>query len=125
MENQNQLTEDEIVNPEQFQVGRNPHREENEQQDVTDGTEANGYTSGETAYADGKDTLLDRERDELDVDQEPDDFEDPETDPENDQEHVEQEGVEEPKEEEIDDEESIDESDDDDVDFENPVDDPA
>lgn len=122
MENQNQLTEDEIVNPEQFQVGRNPHREENEQQDVTDATEASGYTSGEAAYADGKDTLLDRERDELDVDQEP---EDSETDPKNDQEHVEQEGIEEPKEEEIDDEESIDESDDDDVDFENPVDDPA
>lgn len=120
MENQNQLTDEEIVNPEQFQVGRNPHRDENDEQQGTSGTDEGGYTPGETAYADGEDTLLDQNSEELEVDQDTEDFEDPEDD-----EDVDGNDDDDLRVEEIDDEESIDESDDDDVDFENPVDDPA
>jgi hypothetical protein len=56
MENdQNDLEKDEIVNPEQFQVGRAPHEEKEEQ------AEELGYTEQESQFADGQGTQLDEE----------------------------------------------------------------
>ncbi|AOM79648.1 hypothetical protein [Pedobacter steynii] len=98
MENQNQSPEEEIVNPGQFQVGRNPEEQENEQNDEgTADTEETGYTPGETEFADGEGTRLNEEIEEQENDPETEDYEDQDTDTENDE----------------------------DADYENPKDDPA
>lgn len=104
MENQDQLPEEEIINPDQFQVGRNPEEQEDEvDQDGTTGTEEAGYTPGETEFADGEGARLDQESEELEIDEETEDLDiDPETDPD-----------------------SGSSSDQEDADFENPEDDPA
>jgi len=84
---ENTPKEEEIINPEQFQVGRTP-QEDKEQDDE-------GYTSEEIPFADGEGTELDEnieldEDDELeadvpesdeDFDDEDADFENPEDDP--------------------------------------------
>ena len=53
--NQEQLEKDEIVNPEQFQVGRAPQEDKEEQTDDAE------YTEQEIPFADGKGTELDEE----------------------------------------------------------------
>jgi hypothetical protein len=53
MENQeNEMEKDEVINPEQFQVGRAPEEEKNIAQDDTT------YTPGEVQFADGEGTQL-------------------------------------------------------------------
>lgn len=85
MENKDQLPEEEIINPEQFQIGRNPEEgDDEENQNGTADTEQAGYTPGETEFADGEGTRLDQEREELEIDEETEDLDDQETDPEND-----------------------------------------
>ena len=69
-----------------------------EDQDGTADTEETGYTPGETEFADGKDTRLNRRNEELETDPETEDSDDQDTDPEDD---------------------------DEDADYENPQDDPA
>ncbi|WP_449437087.1 hypothetical protein [Pedobacter steynii] len=101
MENQEHLPEEEIINPEQFQVGRNPEEQDEEaNQNGTSDSEQVGYTPGETEFADGEGTRLEWESEELKIDQETDD--DPESDSEDDSQSGEE-----------------------DADFENPDDDPA
>jgi len=103
MENQDQLPEEEIINPEQFQVGRNPEEQEDEvDQDRTTGTDEAGYTPGETEFADGEGTRLDQESEELDLDEDAEDLDDQNTDPD-----------------------AGSSGDQEDADFENPDDDPA
>lgn len=60
---QGQLQEDEIPTLEQFQVGRNPSDDEDFEDDglQSEETEDEGYTSGETEFADGQNSLLDDE----------------------------------------------------------------
>lgn len=107
MKNQDQLPEEEIINPEQFQVGRNPEERQDEvDQHGTADTEQTGYTPGEIEFADGEGTRLDQESEELEIDQETEDVDDLDIDPEND-----------PDSGSSDDEQ--------DADFENPEDDPA
>lgn len=56
MENRDKLQQEEdISNPEQFQVGRSPEEEKNIESTQT---EDSGYTAQETEFADGKDTEL-------------------------------------------------------------------
>ena len=106
MENKDQLPEEEVINPEQFQVGRNPEdQDEEENQNGTAETEQAGYTPGETEFADGEGTRLDQESEELEVAPETEDLDDPDIDPGNDPDSG-------PSSEE-------------DADFENPEDDPA
>lgn len=92
MENQDQSPEEEIVNPKQFQVGRNPEKQEEEtNQDGRANNEQAGYTPGETEFADGEGTRLDQESEELETEDEPEsnsqgeeedaDFENPNDDP--------------------------------------------
>lgn len=72
MENKENNTEkDEIINPEQFQVGRGLHEDNNEDQ-----AEEVSYTPEENQFADGKGTQLDEEMgDETEFDEElPDDL---------------------------------------------------
>jgi hypothetical protein len=103
MENQDQLPEEEIINPEQFQVDRNPEeREDKVNQDGTADTAQTGYTPGETAFADGEGTRLDNESEELEIYPETEDSDDPE-----------------------DDSDSGSSGDEQDADFESPKDDPA
>ena len=72
MENQDdKIEKDEIVNPEQFQVGRAPQDEkENQQDQMTDRSDDAGYTAQEDQFADGKGTQLSEElapdREEID-----------------------------------------------------------
>ncbi|SMC88985.1 hypothetical protein [Pedobacter africanus] len=107
MENQDQLPEEEIINPEQFQVGRNPEEQhEQTNQDGSANNEQAGYTPGETEFADGEGTRLEQESEELEIDQETDNSDDLDIDPENDP-------------------DSGSSSDEEDADFENPDDDPA
>ena len=63
MENQKEiLKQDEIVNPEQFQVGRAPQEEkENQQGQMTDRSDEAGYTPQEDQFADGRGTQLNEE----------------------------------------------------------------
>ena len=105
MENQDQLPEEEIINPEQFKVARSPKEQEDkiDQEDTAD-TEQAGYTPGETEFADGEGTRLDQESDELEPDSETEDLDDPDIDTENNQ-------------------DSGSSSDEDGADFENPKDD--
>lgn len=74
MKNQDQLPEDEIVNMDQFQVGRNHLDEENDDEESLQNEDASsddsGYTPGESEFADGKGTLLDEQSDEMDDDEE-------------------------------------------------------
>ncbi len=66
MENpENDEQNEEIVNPEQFQVGRTP---EEEKRGAGEGT---GYTEGETKFADGVGTQLEEELDVSDSEDEP------------------------------------------------------
>ena len=51
---------EEIVNPEQFQVGRAPEEEKTATEEDT------GYTEGEIEYADGQGTQLDEELEDMD-----------------------------------------------------------
>lgn len=79
MENQDQLPEEEIINPEQFEVGRNPEDQDDEEnQNGTAGTEQAGYTPGETEFADGEGTRLDQESKALEIDEETKDLDDKE-----------------------------------------------
>ncbi|MFA4867942.1 MAG: hypothetical protein WC623_07085 [Pedobacter sp.] len=80
MENQDQLPEEENINPKQFQVGPNP--EDRDDEENQNGTA--GYTPGETEFADGEGTRLDQESEELKIDERPDDLDDQDTDPKND-----------------------------------------
>jgi hypothetical protein len=83
MENQDQLHEEEVVNPEQFQVGRNPEPEEQAQnQDDENTSDEAGYTDGEIEYADGAGTDLEEGMEEQNGQQELD-FED-DTEPDED-----------------------------------------
>jgi len=50
--NENEIEKDEIVNPEQFQVGRSPQEEKEEQSDDA------AYTEEEVQFADGEGTQL-------------------------------------------------------------------
>ena len=50
--NENEFEKDEIVNPEQFQVGRSSQEEKEEQSDDA------GYTEEEVQFADGEGTQL-------------------------------------------------------------------
>nr|WP_068890309.1 hypothetical protein [Pedobacter panaciterrae] len=85
MENQDQLPEEEIINPEQFQAGRNPEDQEDEEnQNGTAETEHAGYTPGETEFADGEGTRLDQESEELEIDLEAEDLDDSDIDTGND-----------------------------------------
>jgi single-stranded DNA-binding protein len=62
--NQNQTEKEEVANLEQFQIGRNPEndqQQEQQSQDETGNSQDTGYTSGETEFADGQDTTLDQE----------------------------------------------------------------
>ncbi|MEQ7801893.1 hypothetical protein ABDJ41_19005 [Pedobacter sp. ASV1-7] len=107
MENQDQLPEEEIINPEEFEVGRNPEdQDDEEKQNGTADTEQVGYTPGETEFADGEGTRLDQESEELENDEETEDLDDQENDPEIDP-------------------DSGSSSDLEDADYENPEDDPA
>lgn len=84
MENQDQLPEEEIINPEQFEVGRNPEdRDDEENQNGTADTGQAGYTPGETEFADGAGTRLDQESEAMEIDEETKDLDDQENDPEN------------------------------------------
>ncbi|RZM29168.1 MAG: hypothetical protein EOO88_06010 [Pedobacter sp.] len=60
MENQeNKIEKDEIINPEQFNVGRAPQEEkEIDQNDMTERADDAGYTPQEEQFADGKGTQL-------------------------------------------------------------------
>ncbi|WP_231463541.1 hypothetical protein [Pedobacter sp. Leaf132] len=51
--------EEEIINPEQFQVGRAPQDEKEDLESDEPLTDDAEYTEEETGYADGKGTLLD------------------------------------------------------------------
>jgi hypothetical protein len=79
--NQNQPEREEVPNLEQFQVGRNPEndqQQEQQSQDDSGNSQENGYTSGETEFADGEDSNLDQELgpdDDLDNDDQDDDEE--------------------------------------------------
>ncbi|ACU03937.1 hypothetical protein [Pedobacter heparinus] len=106
MENQDHLPEEEVINPEQFQVGRNPVEQEETNQDGSADNEQAGYTPGETEFADGEGTRLEQESEELEIDQETNDLDDLDIDPENDP-------------------DSSSSSEEEDADFENPDDDPA
>ncbi len=73
--NENEIEKDEIVNPEQFQVGRSPQEEKEEQSDDA------GYTEEEVQFADGEGTQLAEafdtpEEDELDEEEPADTEED-------------------------------------------------
>jgi hypothetical protein len=63
MENEeDKIQKDEIVNPEQFQVGRAPQdQKENPQQQMNGRTDDAGYTPQENQFADGKGTQLNEE----------------------------------------------------------------
>ena len=52
---------DEIINPEQFQVGRSPQEEKEVQQQSAQQTSDAGYTAQEDQFADGKGTRLNAE----------------------------------------------------------------
>ncbi|WP_421943120.1 hypothetical protein [Pedobacter sp.] len=59
MENRDKIQQQEdIVNPEQFQVGRSSEEEKDIEKSETTQTEDSGYTAQETEFADGKDTEL-------------------------------------------------------------------
>jgi hypothetical protein len=63
MENQaNEMEKDEVINPEQFQVGRAPETEKNGERDDTE------YTEGEAEFADGEGTQLAEEFESNDTD---------------------------------------------------------
>lgn len=84
MENQNELHEEEVVNPEQFQVGRNPEEQKNQERNTE--SEDAGYTPGETEFADGEGSQLEREsgeleNDDFETDHQDADFENPDDDP--------------------------------------------
>lgn len=65
----NEMEKDDIVNPEQFQVGRAPQEEkELDNQDVQNEAEEVGYTEGEVQFADGEGTQLDEEIDAQETD---------------------------------------------------------
>ncbi|RZM19257.1 MAG: hypothetical protein EOO88_38520 [Pedobacter sp.] len=58
MENQeNEMEQEEIINPEQFQVGRTPEEEKTQEQDDAE------YTEDEVEFADGEGTQLEEEFD--------------------------------------------------------------
>ncbi len=63
MENiQDNLPEEDIINPEQFQVGRAPQNEkEIQEEEVSDQSDDAGYTPQEAQFADGKGTQLNEE----------------------------------------------------------------
>lgn len=82
MNNQDQLPEEEIVNPEQFHVGPNP--EERESQTKQD--DQAGYTPGETEFADGEGTRLVQQSEELEIDPQAHDLDDTDGDPQSDDE---------------------------------------
>lgn len=110
MQNQDQLPEEEVNQPEQVQVGGTP--EENETHNGTAGIEEIGYTPGESEFADGAGTRLDQEIEELESGPDPD------SDNENEE-------SQEREEREQRDEQSDPETTEEDADFENPEDDPA
>jgi len=59
MENRDKIQQEEdIVNPEQFQVGRSPEEKKDIEKSETTQTEDSGYTAQEAEFADGKDTEL-------------------------------------------------------------------
>lgn len=58
---ENEMEKDEIVNPEQFQVGRAAEEEKTIDSEDNDEVE---YTEDEVEFADGKGTQLDEEIDE-------------------------------------------------------------
>jgi hypothetical protein len=64
--NENKMEKDDIVNPEQFQVGRAPQdeKEETKEQDMVNRSDDAGYTAEENQFADGKGTQLDEEIDQ-------------------------------------------------------------
>jgi len=63
MENEeDKIQKDEIVNLEQFQVGRAPQEEkEDQKQQMTEREDDAGYTPQENQFADGKGTVLNEE----------------------------------------------------------------
>lgn len=59
MENRDKIQQEEdISNPEQFQVGRSPEEEKNTETVESTKDEDSGYTAQETEFADGKNTKL-------------------------------------------------------------------
>lgn len=77
MENQDQLQEEENVNPGQSQGGQKPEGQENREEETA---EERGYTPGESEFADGEGTRLDEEIEEVEDDDDAD-FENPKDDP--------------------------------------------
>ena len=69
--NEKELEKDDIVNPEQFQVGRAPQEDKEEDTGSSDESE---YTEQEIPFADGKGTELAEEFDEPKEDLEDDEF---------------------------------------------------
>lgn len=69
--NEKELEKDDIVNPEQFQVGRAPQEEK---EDDTDYADDSDYTEQEIPFADGKGTELAEEFEEPEEESEDDEF---------------------------------------------------
>lgn len=89
MENKDQLREEQSRKPENFQHSSNSEEQKDKaNQSNTADTEEAGYTPGETKFADGEGTRLDRKTEESADDQDSGssdeqdaDFENPEDDP--------------------------------------------